>query len=64
MQGDATLFAREDHVEEAWRIVDPVLKDASPISEYEPGSWGPKEVGARVSPPGGWQNPALTRTDR
>jgi glucose-6-phosphate 1-dehydrogenase len=59
MQGDATLFAREDYVEEAWRIVDPVLKDASPIHEYEPGSWGPKEVDARVSPPGGWQNPTL-----
>jgi glucose-6-phosphate 1-dehydrogenase len=64
MQGDATLFAREDYVEEAWRIVGPVLKDASPVYEYEPGCWGPKEVGARVSPPGGWQNPTLTRTDR
>jgi glucose-6-phosphate 1-dehydrogenase len=59
MQGDATLFAREDYVEEAWRIVDPVLKDSSPVYEYEPGCWGPKEVDARVSPPGGWQNPTL-----
>jgi glucose-6-phosphate 1-dehydrogenase len=59
MQGDATLFAREDHVEEAWRIVDPVLKDPSPVYEYEPGTWGPKEVDARVSPPGGWQNPTV-----
>jgi len=60
MHGDATLFAREDYVEEAWRIVDPVLKDVSPVYEYEPGTWGPKEVDANVSPPGGWQNPTLS----
>src|SRR3989449_9884055 len=59
MQGDATLFAREDYVEEAWRIVDPVLKDGTPVHEYEPGTWGPKEVDARVSPPGGGQNPTI-----
>jgi glucose-6-phosphate 1-dehydrogenase len=59
MLGDATLFAREDYVEEAWRIVDPALKAGTPIYEYEPGTWGPKEVGSRVSPPGGWQNPAM-----
>ncbi|OLC11047.1 MAG: glucose-6-phosphate dehydrogenase [Deltaproteobacteria bacterium 13_1_40CM_4_68_19] len=57
MQGDATLFAREDYVEEAWRIVDPLLKAGTPVYEYEPGSWGPKEVDSTVSPPGGWQNP-------
>jgi len=57
MHGDATLFAREDYVEEAWRIVDPVLKAETPVYEYEPGSWGPKEVDSRISPPGGWQNP-------
>ena len=44
MEGDATLFAREDYVEEAWRIVDPVLKAGSPIFEYEPNTWGPSEV--------------------
>jgi glucose-6-phosphate 1-dehydrogenase len=60
MHGDATLFAREDYVEEAWRIVDPVLKAGTPVYEYEPGTWGPKEVGARVSPLGGWQNPTVT----
>ncbi len=59
MQGDATLFAREDYVEEAWRIVDPVLNDISPVYEYEPGTWGPKEVDSSVSPPGGWQNPTV-----
>ena len=60
MAGDATLFAREDYVEEAWRIVDPVLKAATPIYEYEPGTWGPREVDQKVSPPGGWQNPTVT----
>jgi glucose-6-phosphate 1-dehydrogenase len=60
MHGDATLFAREDYVEEAWRIVDPVLKAGTPVYEYEPGTWGPKEVAASVSPPGGWQNPTVT----
>src|SRR6266853_1760818 len=59
MHGDATLFAREDYVEEAWRIVDPVLKAGTPVYEYEPGTWGPKEVDSRVSPPGGWQNPTV-----
>jgi glucose-6-phosphate 1-dehydrogenase len=57
MHGDATLFAREDYVEEAWRIVDPVLKDRPPVYEYEPGTWGPKEADSSVSPPGGWHNP-------
>jgi glucose-6-phosphate 1-dehydrogenase len=59
MQGDATLFAREDYVEEAWRIVDPVLKAGTPVYEYEPGTWGPKEVEARVAPPDGWQDPKV-----
>ena len=62
MHGDATLFAREDYVEEAWRIVDPVLKAGTPVFEYEPGSWGPKETDARVSPPGGWKNPVVKAT--
>jgi glucose-6-phosphate 1-dehydrogenase len=60
MAGDATLFAREDYVEEAWRIVDPVLKAGTPVYEYEPNSWGPSEVDQKVSPAGGWQNPIVT----
>ncbi len=59
MHGDATLFAREDYVEEAWRIVDPVLKAGTPVHDYAPGTWGPADAGRSVSPPGGWQNPAL-----
>jgi len=62
MQGDPTLFAREDYVEEAWRIVDPVLKEGTPVFDYEPGTWGPKEADARVSPPGGWLNPTVRVT--
>jgi glucose-6-phosphate 1-dehydrogenase len=60
MAGDATLFARQDYVEEAWRIVDPALKAETPVFPYEPNTWGPAEV-ERVTPPGGWQNPAATR---
>jgi glucose-6-phosphate 1-dehydrogenase len=57
MAGDATLFAREDYVEEAWRIVDPLLKAGGPILEYDSGTWGPSDVDQRVSPPGDWHNP-------
>jgi glucose-6-phosphate 1-dehydrogenase len=58
--GDASLFARQDYVEEAWRIVDPVLKTGSPLYEYENGTWGPSEAGQKLSPPGGWHDPAGT----
>ena len=60
MAGDATLFAREDYVEEAWRIVDPALKAGTPVYEYEPTTWGPTEV-ERVTPPGGWHNPLVEK---
>ena len=58
MAGDSTLFAREDYVEEAWRIVEPVLKKNTRIYQYAPNTWGPDEV-ERVSPPGGWHNPTV-----
>jgi glucose-6-phosphate 1-dehydrogenase len=60
MEGDATLFAREDYVEEAWRIVDPVLKAGTPVFEYEPNTWGPSEVNQKVCPPEGWRDPVVT----
>jgi glucose-6-phosphate 1-dehydrogenase len=60
MAGDATLFARQDYVEEAWRIVDPALKAGTPVYEYEKGAWGPSEVGQRVSPAAGWHDPIET----
>jgi glucose-6-phosphate 1-dehydrogenase len=59
MNGDASIFARQDYVEEAWRIVDPVLKLTTPVYEYEPGTWGPKEVAAQVAPPASWENPVI-----
>ena len=59
MAGDPALFARQDYVEEAWRIVDPMLKARTPVYPYAPGTWGPEaEVNARVAPPGGWSNPS------
>jgi glucose-6-phosphate 1-dehydrogenase len=57
MAGDATLFARQDYVEEAWRIVDPVLSAGTPLYEYEKGAWGPSDVDRRVLPAGGWHDP-------
>jgi glucose-6-phosphate 1-dehydrogenase len=60
MEGDSTLFAREDYVEEAWRVVDPALKADTPVYEYEKGTWGPSEVNQRVGPECGWHNPTAT----
>ncbi len=56
MSGDRSLFAREDYVEEAWRIVDPILRAPPPVHRYAAGTWGPKEI-ERVTPPGGWLDP-------
>ncbi len=61
LDGDATLFARMDYVEEAWRIVDPVLKMTTPVREYEPGTWGPAAAPEDVAPPGGWANPTRAK---
>ena len=57
MQGDASLFAREDVVEAAWSIVDRLLRDSPQPIEYEQGSWGPKEADALVASIGGWNTP-------
>jgi glucose-6-phosphate 1-dehydrogenase len=57
MSGDRTLFAREDYIEEAWRIVDPALKADTPVHEYEAGTWGPADE--TVVPAGGWQIPVV-----
>jgi len=54
MLGDATLFARQDVVEAAWAIVDPVLREGGPILGYARGSWGPAGADATVTPEGGW----------
>jgi glucose-6-phosphate 1-dehydrogenase len=59
LAGDATLFARMDYVEEAWRIVDPVLAMNTPLHPYDPGTWGPAEVAQGIAPPGGWADPTM-----
>jgi glucose-6-phosphate 1-dehydrogenase len=58
MVGDATLFARQDVVEAAWAIVDPVLRVPNPVQEYECGSFGPSEAERLVDDVGGWIPPA------
>lgn len=57
MLGDATLFARYDTVEAAWRIVEPVIHGPSELFEYEPGSWGPPQADRLVADIGGWNTP-------
>jgi glucose-6-phosphate 1-dehydrogenase len=57
MRGNSARFARQDYVEEAWRIVDPILAGASPVYEYEPGTWGPQQASALIAPDGGWFDP-------
>jgi glucose-6-phosphate 1-dehydrogenase len=57
MAGDATLFARQDVVEAAWAIIDPVIHGPSPMFEYDPGSWGPPQADRLVSEVGGWNTP-------
>ena len=59
MRGDASLFARQDVVEAAWAIVEPLIANpASAPIEYTPGSWGPSEAGRLVADVGGWNTPA------
>jgi len=59
LAGDPAIFAREDYVEEAWRIVEPVLKMNIPVHEYEPGTWGPQDAQRHLVPPGGWIDPTV-----
>ena len=61
MKGDTTLFARQDGVEAAWRIVDPILTMKTPVYIYEPGSWGPREAEPIAEPVGGWHSPSDER---
>jgi glucose-6-phosphate 1-dehydrogenase len=57
LNGDPMLFAREDCVEAAWEVVDPVLGDVTPVHSYERQSWGPLEAEALAGDAGGWRNP-------
>lgn len=57
MHGDNMLFVREEVVEAAWSIVEPILGDAAPLHVYEQGTWGPAETDLLANDVGGWHNP-------
>ena len=59
LHGDATLFTRQDAIEAAWRVIDPILSQGDPLYEYEPGSWGPAAADALIAQDGGWHDPTL-----
>jgi len=59
MAGDGALFTREDAVEAAWSVVDPVLDKHHKAYPYKPGSWGPKQADALIAAGGSWHNPLL-----
>jgi glucose-6-phosphate 1-dehydrogenase len=61
LRGNSARFARQDYVEEAWRIVDPILGDRPPVHEYERGTWGPAEADALIASDGGWFDPTPSR---
>jgi glucose-6-phosphate 1-dehydrogenase len=63
MEGDATLFVRQDAVEAAWSVVEPVLDDVTPLLFYEEGSWGPREAVPLAADIGGWDDPMGTPKD-
>jgi glucose-6-phosphate 1-dehydrogenase len=57
IRGDAMLFVRQDSVEAAWQVVDPILGDATPVHEYDPGTWGPTEADGVIAADGPWHDP-------
>ncbi|HEY1349605.1 MAG TPA: glucose-6-phosphate dehydrogenase [Ktedonobacteraceae bacterium] len=57
MRGDPSLFVREDAVEAAWSVVDPILDGATPLYEYSPQTWGPAQAEGIIANDGGWHNP-------
>jgi glucose-6-phosphate 1-dehydrogenase len=59
IKGDPSLFARQDSVEAAWRVVDPILRDQLPPYQYQPNTWGPAEADGIIACEGGWHNPVL-----
>ena len=61
--GDTSHFAREDEVEAAWKIVDPLVKVSTPPLPYLPGSWGPKQADELITGPCNWHNPGARPED-
>ena len=57
IQGDASLFTRDDSVEAAWRVIEPILHNPPPVIEYEPGTWGPPTAAKIVAGQDGWHDP-------
>jgi glucose-6-phosphate 1-dehydrogenase len=62
IRGDASLFADDESVEAAWRVVDPALGSVTPLTEYEPGTWGPEAAAHIVAADGGWHDPVAETT--
>jgi len=62
MIGDGALFTREDSVEAAWAVVDPVLKHHHRVRPYKRHSWGPKEADTLIASSGSWHNPKPKET--
>jgi glucose-6-phosphate 1-dehydrogenase len=59
MAGDGSLFTREDSVEAAWTVVEPVLASHHRVLPYQPGSWGPSQADTLIAPDGRWNNPPV-----
>lgn len=59
LDGNGALFTREDAVEAAWAVVEPVLTKHGRATPYKRGSWGPEEADALIAPDGCWHNPRL-----
>jgi glucose-6-phosphate 1-dehydrogenase len=59
MRGDASHFARQDAVEETWRVVEPLIDAPPPVEVYEPGTWGPASANELTGGFGGWRDPWL-----
>ncbi|MHB8455905.1 MAG: glucose-6-phosphate dehydrogenase [Acidiferrobacterales bacterium] len=64
LAGDGALFTREDAVEAAWAVVDPILENHHRAVPYKPGGWGPKQADALMAADGGWHNPSLAKAAR
>ncbi len=60
MKGDLTLFSREDAAEAQWKIVDAILDSDTPLYDYDPDTWGPRQADDITRPLGGWHNPVPT----
>jgi glucose-6-phosphate 1-dehydrogenase len=57
MNGDSSRFTRQDGIEEAWRIMQPLLESPPPVHPYAPGSWGPQAADKLIAGHGRWHEP-------